>query len=443
MKMRLLAACAAAVLSLGAAGRPEAEPRVVMISVDGLMPAYYLRADELGLRIPNLRKLMAAGAYARVTGVLPTVTYPSHTTLITGVPPRRHGIGANTYFDPQEKAAGAWRWYADEVQVPTLVSAARARRLSTGSVSWPVSVGLFADWNVPEYFRPGSEHASDVRLVEALSSPGLVRAAAKARGREFSWPFTDGDRTDLAVHVLKTQKPRLMLLHIFELDDQEHDHGPMTPEAKAAVEQSDAHIGQVLKALEAAGTRASTVVAIVSDHGFLPVERTVRPNTALRDAGLIDLDEKGKVKSWRAAFHASGGSAALHLAKDAPADTLERVKAALAPRLADPASGIRDAFDAAAVERFGGVDFPLVLNAREGFSISHTAAGEWLVVPGTSKGSHGHAPDREEIQASLVLAGPGVRSKGDLGVVSMTQVAPTLARVLGLSLDPAAGAPLP
>jgi predicted AlkP superfamily pyrophosphatase or phosphodiesterase len=441
MKMRLLAACAAAVLGLGAAGRPE-EPRVVMISVDGLMPAYWLRADELGLKIPNLRKLMAAGAYARVTGVLPTVTYPSHTTLITGVPPRRHGIGANTYFDPQEKAAGAWRWYADEVQVPTLVSAARAQRVSSGSVSWPVSVGLFTDWNVPEYFRPGSEHASDVRLMEALATPGLVQAAGKARGRAFAWPLTDDDRTDLAVHVLKTRRPRLMLLHIFELDDQEHDFGPMTPEARAAVEQSDAHIGQVLSALEAAGTRASTLVAIVSDHGFLPVAKTIRPNTLLREAGLIDLDEKGKVKAWRAIFHSSGGSAALHLADDAPAGTLERVKELLAPRLADPESGLRDVLDAAAVERFGGVDLPLVLNAREGFSISHTPTGEWLV-PGTNKGSHGHAPDREEVQASLVLAGPGVRSKGDLGVVSMTQVAPTLARVLGLSLDPAAGAPLP
>jgi predicted AlkP superfamily pyrophosphatase or phosphodiesterase len=427
---------------LGSAGFAAAEPRVVMISVDGLMPAYWLRADELGLKIPNLRKLMADGAYARVTGVLPTVTYPSHTTLITGVPPRRHGIGANTYFDPQEKAAGAWRWYADEVQAPTLVSVARGKRVSTGSVSWPVSVGLFADWNVPEYFRPGSEHPSDVRLVEALATPGLVQAAAKARGRAFAWPLTDDDRTDLAVHILKAQKPRLMLLHIFELDDQEHDHGPMTPEAKAALERSDAQIGQVLQALEAAGTRASTLVAIVSDHGFLPVAKTIRPNTLLREAGLIELDEKGKVKSWRAIFHSSGGSAALHVAADAPAGTLERVKALLAPRLADPESGLRDVLDAAAVERFGGVDFPLVLNAREGYSISHTPAGDWHV-PGTSKGSHGHAPDREEVQASLLLAGPGVRSKGDLGVVSMTQIAPTLARVLGLSLDAAAGAPLP
>jgi predicted AlkP superfamily pyrophosphatase or phosphodiesterase len=441
---RLRGLCAlAAVLGVGgiAAGAP-AEPRVVMISVDGLMPAYWLRADELGLRVPNLRKLMADGAYARVTGVLPTVTYPSHTTLITGVPPRKHGIGANTYFDPQEKAAGAWRWYADEVLVPTLVSAAREKRVSTGAVSWPVSVGRFADDNVPEYFRPGSEHASDVRLVEALATPGLVKAAARARGRAFAWPLTDDDRTDLAVHVLKTRKPRLMLLHIFEVDDQEHDFGPMTPEAKAAVEKSDAHIGQVLQALDAAGTRAETLVAIVSDHGFLPVAKTIRPNTLLREAGLIDLDEKGKVKAWRAIFHSSGGSAALHLAADAPAGTLARVKELLGPRLADPESGLRDVLDAAAVERLGGVDVPLVLNAREGYSISHTSAGEWHVPP-TSKGAHGHAPDREEVQASLLLAGPGVRSKGDLGVVSMTQVAPTLARVLGLTLHPEAGTPLP
>src|SRR5262245_6427328 len=168
-----LAAWLAAIPAMGA----EPAPRVVMISVDGLMPDYYQKADALGLRIPNMRRLMRDGAWARVKGVLPTVTYPSHTTLITGVPPRVHGIATNTYFDPEDRSLGAWRWYAAEVKVPTLVSAARARGLSTGSVSWPVSVGTFAEWNVPEFFRGMSTHASDLRLVEAMSTPGLVGAA--------------------------------------------------------------------------------------------------------------------------------------------------------------------------------------------------------------------------------------------------------------------------
>ena len=125
------------------AGGPR---RVVMVSVDGLMPDYYRRADALGLKVPTLRRLMREGAWASgVVGVLPSVTYPSHTTLITGVPPRVHGIAGNRIFDPLERSNGAWHWFASDVRVPSLVSAARARWLTTASVSWPVSVGIGSD----------------------------------------------------------------------------------------------------------------------------------------------------------------------------------------------------------------------------------------------------------------------------------------------------------
>src|SRR4029078_3450929 len=79
-------------------------PPVVLISIDGLKPDYVLEADKHGLKIPNLRRLLAEGAYADgVTGVLPTVTYPSHATMVTGVAPATHGIIANSPFDPFSK----------------------------------------------------------------------------------------------------------------------------------------------------------------------------------------------------------------------------------------------------------------------------------------------------------------------------------------------------
>jgi predicted AlkP superfamily pyrophosphatase or phosphodiesterase len=420
----------------------QAAQHVVMISVDGLMPDYFLKADALGLRIPHLRRLMREGAWARVRGVLPTVTYPSHTTLITGVPPRVHGIGTNTYFDPEERSNGAWRWYAAEVKVPTLVSAARAKGLGTGSVSWPVSVGRFAEWNVPEFFRGSSTHASDLRLIEAMSTPGLVDAAVAERGRPLAWPFTDAERTDLAIYVLKRYRPSLLLLHIFDLDHEEHEHGPMTPEAKRAVEESDANIGRVLAAIQEAGLGGETLVAIVSDHGFLPLERTLRPNAVLREAGLLEVDDKGKITSWQAAFQSSGGTAALRLAEGAPATLLPRVRALFDAKMADPAGGLRDVLDADAVRALGGVDAPLVLNARERFYFQNSAAGEWLA-PATSKGGHGFVPDRDELHASLILAGAGSTRRGDLGVVPMTRIAPTLARALGIELGPQADQPLP
>jgi len=82
---------------------------VVLLSIDGLKPDYVLDADRHGLKVPNLRRLVAEGAAATgVQGVTPTVTYPSHTTLVTGVSPAIHGILNNSPFDPMNTNASGW-----------------------------------------------------------------------------------------------------------------------------------------------------------------------------------------------------------------------------------------------------------------------------------------------------------------------------------------------
>ena len=79
-------------------------PLLLMISVDGLRPDYVTAADARGAKVPNLRRFLKEGAFAEgVLGVVPTVTYPSHTTLVTGVWPARHGILNNVAFDPLRK----------------------------------------------------------------------------------------------------------------------------------------------------------------------------------------------------------------------------------------------------------------------------------------------------------------------------------------------------
>jgi predicted AlkP superfamily pyrophosphatase or phosphodiesterase len=431
-------ALAVVLFALGLAGSSRADERhAVLVSIDGLMPAYYLRADELGLRIPNLRALMARGVFGRVTGVLPSVTYPSHTTLITGVPPRRHGIVSNGVFDPEGRSNGAWTWYASAVKVDTLVSAAKARGLRTAAVSWPVSVGLGADHNLPEFWRTGSEHASDLGLLEALATPGLVADLVKERGRPLPYPLTDEERVDAAVFILKRYRPHLLLLHIFELDTRQHEHGPLTEEAKQAVERSDAALGRLRAAVEAAGLSGSTLLTVASDHGFLPVREGRKPNARLREAGLLSVDEKGKVKEWRAWFHTDGGSAALHLKDRSDTATLDKVRALFAPDAGRPGTGIHRILEAADVERLGGDEAAaLTLDAEAGFYFSGAADGGY-VASTRSRGGHGHGPDREELQAALVMAGPGVAG-GDLSLVRMTQLGPTIARFLGLRLSPQA-----
>lgn len=86
---------------------PE-HPRVLLVSIDGLMPSAYTD-PAFAAQTPNLRRLMRDGVWAEgVIGVTPTVTFPSHTTLITGVEPARHGVYDNRILDPENRSNGAW-----------------------------------------------------------------------------------------------------------------------------------------------------------------------------------------------------------------------------------------------------------------------------------------------------------------------------------------------
>ncbi|MCM2313998.1 MAG: alkaline phosphatase family protein [Thermoanaerobaculia bacterium] len=430
---------------LAAAAEPPAaqvSPRALVVSIDGLTPRHYREAAARGVAIPNLAKLVADGAWAEgVDGVLPTLTYPSHTTLITGVKPIDHGIVSNRVFDPFDTSAGAWYWFAKDIRVPTLVSAARSRRLRAAAISWPVSIGLDADFNMPEFWRGASKHPFDVRFLEQLSTPGLLDAVGKFRGSPMQafHDQRDPDRIDVACWIIEQQAPELVLVHVFDLDFAQHEFGPMSPESLRTLEVTDALLGRLLASLEKAKTRDTTLIAIVSDHGFVATSTTIRPNVWLVDAGFVKLDPKGQVIEYRAIFHSDGGSASLRLRNPGDKETLAEVRRLLETKLADPASGIERILDAATVAELGGAG-ELVLDARDGFEFSGASRGAWSEGAQT-RGQHGYAPLRESIRAGFVIAGPGVR-KGSLGVVPMTSIAPTVARHLGIELSPLAGAPL-
>lgn len=446
----LLAALLPALLALAPAAPARAEQspeaplrRVLLVSIDGLAPADYLDPDAAGLAVPNLRALAARGAFASgVTGVLPTSTYPSHTTLLTGVPPRVHGILGNRIFDPTGRSNEAWYWYASDVRVPTLATAAYSSGMITGAIGWPATVGLEVDALVPEIWRTGSTAPEDGKLIEALSSTALFSEVAERRGSPLVYPLTDRDRTDLAIHVLTTRKPQLLLLHLIDYDLAVHASGLGAPAAKAALETADAELGRLLARLDDLGIGGETFVVVVSDHGFLPAERELHPNALLRQAGLIETDKAGKVTSWKAAFDPHGGSAFLRLADPADQATLDRVRRIVEVEAAKPGSGIRAILGPPEIAALGGdpAVAPLALDAREGsyFQIGHST---WST-PSKDRAAHGHAPVRPELDAALIVAGPGLERHGDLGAVPMTRIAPTLAAYLGLRLAPEAAEPL-
>src|SRR5260221_317630 len=112
--------------------------------------------------------------------VVTTLTYPSHTTLVTGVWQAKHGILGNTTFDPLQKNSQGWYWYTEDIRVPTLWDAAAGAGRTTASVQWPVTVGAHITWNIPEFWRANTK--DDAKLLRAVSTAGLLIDADKEIG---------------------------------------------------------------------------------------------------------------------------------------------------------------------------------------------------------------------------------------------------------------------
>ncbi|MEK6406589.1 MAG: ectonucleotide pyrophosphatase/phosphodiesterase [Acidobacteriota bacterium] len=422
------------------AQNPAAVP-VVLISIDGLKPDYVLEADKHGLKIPNLRKLVAEGAHASgVTGVLPTVTYPSHTTMVTGVSPARHGVIANSPFDPYSKNLNGWYWYAEDIRVPTLWDACAKAGIATASVDWPVTVGANISFNIAQYWR--ADNAEDRKVIRALSTPGLLREAEAAVG-----PYTDGNDYSVAgdvrralfnVYLLEKKKPRFHLSYFGSLDDEEHRSGPYSAQTFVWLEKIDSIVGQLRQAAEKIGN-GRAIICVVSDHGFKLTDKEVNLNSALREAGLIELNEQGKVKSWRAFAWYGGGSAGIMLRDEADSEARKIAGEVLNRLASDPASGVAKVVDRAAARGLGGFpDAVFVVALRSGYRLGSKLQGPatGAVRPG---GTHGYAPDVPEMNSSFFIAGPGIAAGRDLGQIDMRDIAPTLATLLRVSLPSAEG----
>lgn len=414
-------------------GGAQQIPHVLLISIDGLLPSTYTRPAPPAA--PALRTLAAEGTVADgVVGILPTVTFPSHTTIITGVHPATHGIIDNRIVDPEGRSRGGWFWYAKEIRVPTLITAARARNLTTAAVNWPVTIASDAHYLVPEFER--SPHPEARQMLDALSTPGLLHAVEISRERPLPWPLNDEARTDITLHVLKTYQPQLTVLHLLATDGAQHEYGPGSAEAHKAVEGVDREVARIVQTLEESGLRRNTVVAIVSDHGFLPYERVLHPNALFKQEGLLTVNAAGAITAWQAYFHSSGGSGYVYLS-DSSAALRDKVAGLLARLEANPDAGVETLWTALELAKAGAhPQASFGLDVKNGW---YTGGGHDTLVTRTDRvrGGHGFMPARRELHASLILNGPGI-PRGNLGVVRMTQIAPTLARMLGVSLSPEA-----
>ncbi len=431
---------------------------VLMISIDGLKPEYVLEADARGMKLPYLRSLVRDGAYAKgVVGVWPTMTYPSHTTLLTGVAPAEHGIYNNVEFDPERHFSAAWNWYAPEIRVPTLWKVAHDAGLRTASVGWPVSAGATdVDDLIPEYWRSADpSHAVnplDRELIAALSRPAaLLKQIEPAAGVYMMGNDTsiggDETKTRYSIEILRSQRPSLMTIHLSSLDETQHAHGPFSEEANQTLEAIDGMVARLADA--ALKIDPSTVVLIVSDHGFLTLTHAVNLNVPFAQAGLIQAAPNSDansptIVSWKAMPWAAGGMAAIMLHDAGDRQTEQQVRELLAKLAADENNGIQEILDRDAMKKRGGFpDAAFVVVLKQGYYLVGAGLTGSMVAPIPGRrGSHGFSPEFPEMRASFFMVGAGIAHHRDLGVIDMRQVAPTVASILNVPMPTAKATPL-
>jgi hypothetical protein len=301
----------------GESVRLEAPPKItkklIILSIDGF-PAYYLDSKDVRKEIPNLDYFFRRSVGGRVRTVDPSLTYPAHTSMITGKDPGKHGIEGNTPVDPFQREEGAWEWYYEDIRIPTLVDYAIEKNLRTGSVFWPVSVGSKAAYLIPQIWRSKTEE--DYKLLRALSTPGLFDQMHEFVGLPVSEITGDSPKIKTGAKIFNLYQTDLLLVYSTDLDTVHHGKGPFSPEAIRKLKEIDTLFGEFLNEI-GFYQQTNLGLILVSDHGFLEASKVCRPNLYLQKHRWI----KPNKKDWKYYFKSAGGIA--HLVENPKASQIE------------------------------------------------------------------------------------------------------------------------
>lgn len=415
-------------------------PIVVLITIDGF-PARALKDPRLPM--PTLRMLEAEGAHAdAMQPINPVVTWPNHTTLITGVNAAEHHVMMNGLLvfpaDGTQPQVKPWVPEAQLVHAETLYEAAAQKGMTTGQVDW---VAIYGAKDVQWQF--GERPDVNGPIAKDLIADHLATYDEIANFGQNSTPaWRDEIWTDAAIDILTKHTPNLLLFHLLETDTLQHMYGPLTPAAYAGYAYADTRLHRLMDAARQAGLLDRITFVIASDHGFSKYTHTISPNVALEQQNLLQMKDgayRGKV--W---CKAEGGSAFIYIH-----DAAQKTK--LLPQLQKyfaSLPGVARAYTNDEARAFG---IPSTSATDQAPDLYLAASPDYAFIDKVDgpieatvamRGQHGYLNSDSEMNALFIISGAHVRAGVDLGDISNLQVAPTIADLLDVPLTAATKPPL-
>lgn len=421
------------------ASEKDAKSRhVVVICVDGL-PAYLF--DDPNASMPTIRRLAAAGTRAAGMKVSnPSVTWPNHTSLTTGVRPEKHGVLFNGVLERVGPGlpvkVNPRKDKADLVHAVTIYDVLHEAGLTTSAINWPCTrnSSTIAD-NFPDV--PEALDHTTPKLIAEMKVAGILTDADIQGFSKLGTPARDHIWTRAVCHTIRERKPSLVLFHPLNVDAVHHRYGPQTPAGYTAVAYADTLVREVVNAVEDAGILDRTTFLIVSDHGFMAIPKLLQPNVVLRQEGMLTV-EGTQVATARAQVIPEGGIGMVYLTVPGNAEEDRKKVIEL----------FRDREGIAAIitpEEFANHGLPhpkdysqmadLILVAKDGYGIGASATGDNFVIQSEATlGTHGFLSTNPRMNATFIASGAGIRQAATIEMIENIDISPTIAHLLGVDL---------
>lgn len=376
-----------------------------------------------------------------VRSVYPTITYPCHTTMITGVYPDKHGI-VNNETPELLVQTSVWHLFRKDIMVPDLFDVAKNNGLTTASVFWPVTGNHpNIDFLINEYWPQNKEESLQDCFINSGSSPEVIKKVVEPnlwRLVNRTHPYCDDFIYNCACSMIRKFKPNLLMIHPANLDDYRHKTGVFTKKVTYGLHEIDSWMGQLIQATKDANIYDDTDFIMVSDHGQLNITRAVAINVMFVRNGLIDVDENGEITDWTAFCKSAGLSAQVYLKNPNDTDTLKRTHDFLNWMCEEGVYGISRVYTAkeAQEEEHLAGNFSFALET-DGYTAFHN---DWRMPLVRSKvladyryanASHGHHPDKGP-QPTMFAFGPDFKPGACIERAHLVDIAPTVAKALDM-----------
>lgn len=409
---------------------------------------------EYMMNKPNFRRLFEKRAeVAQVRSVFPAITYPAHTTLITGCNPGKHGIYNNMPFKDYEDNKKHWYLDSKVVRVEDLFAAAKRAGCTTASVYWPIcGNNPNIDHIINEYFF----YYPDQRPEDVFPAMGADAVAMQAVSENRHLlprricPESTTDEFDTFImgcccSLIRNAKPDVLLVHNCAPDSARHVHGVFGKGVYDALDRTDLWLGDVIAAMEDAGTFEDTNFVLLSDHGQLNYDRRIRINVLLEQGGFLDVAPDGGVYDWQAFAQSNGMSASVYLRDPSNQKLYDQVYAYLKELVDCGKYGFTRVYTTAeAREKYGTYGpFSFMIATDGTVSISPQWTEDAVEILGADEqkpvaATHGHDPDLGP-QPIFLGRGPAFKEGAFLPRAELQDIAPTLAKILGQTMPEADG----